>query len=113
MYRWEFDNGKESLVVAVTGPLTVDDVTRVIRAALDGTGLAFISEELAAPHLACGGDRGGVAAACPASFALLHAHDPLHAGPFFSCRPDVVHASGDAAAGVIPAIPGDPVRPGR
>jgi len=54
VYRWEFDRGEESLVVAVTGSLTVDDVTLVIRAALDGVGLAFMSEELAAPHLATG-----------------------------------------------------------
>src|SRR5437588_4291015 len=36
IYRWEFDKGKRSLAVAVTGPLIVDDVELVIRAALDG-----------------------------------------------------------------------------
>jgi DNA-binding transcriptional LysR family regulator len=54
VYRWEFDKGKQSLVVAVNGPLIVDDVEMMIRAAIDGAGLAFMSEERAAPHLASG-----------------------------------------------------------
>jgi DNA-binding transcriptional LysR family regulator len=54
VYRWEFDKGRQSLTVAVNGPLIVDDMDVVIRAALDGVGLAFMSEELAAPHLARG-----------------------------------------------------------
>jgi DNA-binding transcriptional LysR family regulator len=33
-------------------PLIVDDVEIMIRAAIDGVGLAFVSEEHAAPHLA-------------------------------------------------------------
>jgi DNA-binding transcriptional LysR family regulator len=52
VYRWEFDKGKKSLSVAVNGPLIVDDVEIVIRAAIDGVGLAFISEVHAALHLA-------------------------------------------------------------
>lgn len=36
------------------GPLIVDDVELLIRAAIDGVGLAFASEELVAPHLASG-----------------------------------------------------------
>lgn len=54
LYRWEFDKGKKSLSVAVNGPLIVDDVEILIRAAIDGIGLAFMSEEHAAPHLATG-----------------------------------------------------------
>jgi DNA-binding transcriptional LysR family regulator len=53
-YRWEFDKGKKSLAVAVDGPLVVDDVQLLIRAALDGVGLTFLMEEHAAPHLANG-----------------------------------------------------------
>lgn len=34
--HWEFDKGRKSLSVAVTGPLTVDDVEILIRAVLDG-----------------------------------------------------------------------------
>lgn len=44
LYRWEFEKGKKSLSVAVTGPLIVDDVELVIRAAIDGVGIAYLSE---------------------------------------------------------------------
>jgi DNA-binding transcriptional LysR family regulator len=54
VYRWELDKGKQSLTVAVNGPLVVDDVEIMVRAAIDGVGLAFMSEERAAPHLARG-----------------------------------------------------------
>jgi DNA-binding transcriptional LysR family regulator len=54
VYRWEFDKGKQSLTVAVNGPLIVDDVELMVRATIDGVGLAFVSEERAAPHLASG-----------------------------------------------------------
>lgn len=54
VYRWELDKGDQSLTVAVNGPLIVDDVDLVIRAAIDGVGLAFVSEERVAPHLASG-----------------------------------------------------------
>lgn len=54
IYRWEFDKGRQSLAVAVNGPLIVDDIEILIRAALDGVGLAFMSEEHAGPHLASG-----------------------------------------------------------
>src|SRR6266700_4443870 len=54
VYRWELDKGKQSLTVAVNGPLIVDDVELLVRAAIDGVGLAFMSEERAAPHLASG-----------------------------------------------------------
>jgi DNA-binding transcriptional LysR family regulator len=54
VYRWEFDKGKQSLAVSVNGPLILDDVEVMIRAAVDGVGLAFVSEERVAPHLATG-----------------------------------------------------------
>src|SRR3954447_5891619 len=54
LYRWEFEKGKKSLSVAVSGPLIVDDLDLVIRAAIDGVGLAYMSDDNAAPHLASG-----------------------------------------------------------
>lgn len=54
VYRWEFEKGKKSLSVAVNGPLIVDDVEIVIRAALDGIGLAFVGDDKVGPHLAGG-----------------------------------------------------------
>jgi DNA-binding transcriptional LysR family regulator len=54
LYRWEFDKDNQSLAVAVNGPLIVDDADIMIRAAIDGVGLAFAFEDHAAPHLASG-----------------------------------------------------------
>jgi DNA-binding transcriptional LysR family regulator len=54
VYRWEFDKGRRSLAVAVSGPLVVDEVEILIRATVDGAGLAFLSEVHAAPFLASG-----------------------------------------------------------
>jgi DNA-binding transcriptional LysR family regulator len=54
LYRWEFEKGTKSLSVGVSGPLVVDDLGLVIRAAIDGVGLAYMSEEDAAPHFTSG-----------------------------------------------------------
>jgi len=54
MYRWEFEKGKKELSVAVNGPLIVDDLELIVRAALDGIGLVFVAEHEIAPYLAEG-----------------------------------------------------------
>jgi DNA-binding transcriptional LysR family regulator len=54
VYRWEFDKGKKSLSVAVNGPLIVDDVETLVRAAIDGVGLAFVSDERVTAQLESG-----------------------------------------------------------
>ena len=54
LYRWEFEKGKKSLSVAVSGPLIVDDIEIMLRAAIDGVGLAYFSQEHVASHLANG-----------------------------------------------------------
>jgi len=54
VYHWEFDKGRKSLSVAVNGQFTVDDVDILIRAAVDGAGLAFALEEHVATQLAKG-----------------------------------------------------------
>ena len=53
-YRWEFDKGDQSLAIAVSGSLNVDDLDLVIQAALDGAGLAWVAEDRIAQHLATG-----------------------------------------------------------
>ena len=53
-YAWEFKRGGEALDVEVAGGLVADDTASMIRAALDGAGLAFVFEELVADHLARG-----------------------------------------------------------
>lgn len=54
VYRWEFEKGRKSLSVAVNGPLVVDDVALVLRAALDGVGLAFLAEHQVEGYLESG-----------------------------------------------------------
>jgi DNA-binding transcriptional LysR family regulator len=54
LYRWEFENGKKSLSIAVNGSLIVDDLNVVTRAAIDSVGLAFMNEDHAAPYIASG-----------------------------------------------------------
>jgi len=39
------------VAVAVNGPLILDDLELVIRAAIDGAGLAFMAEDRVAPYL--------------------------------------------------------------
>ena len=54
VYRWDFEKDGQPLTVAVDGPLIVDDVDLLIRAAIDGVGVAFLMEPHAAPHLGSG-----------------------------------------------------------
>lgn len=54
VYCWEFEKRKRELSVGVNGPLLVDDVDIVVRAAIDGVGLAFLDEARAAAQLANG-----------------------------------------------------------
>jgi DNA-binding transcriptional LysR family regulator len=53
-YAWEFARGDDVMEVEVSGPLVLDDSALMIRAALDGIGLAFVYETLVADHVARG-----------------------------------------------------------
>ncbi len=55
VYRWEFEKRNKPVTVSVSGPLVVNDVEFMIRAAIDGVGLAFALEEHVADYLARGG----------------------------------------------------------
>ena len=54
IYQWQLDKGDQSVVVAVNGPLITNDIGLLTRAAIDGVGLVFMSDEQAAPHLTSG-----------------------------------------------------------
>jgi DNA-binding transcriptional LysR family regulator len=54
VYKWELEQGDESVAIAVSGSLVLDDEDLVMQAALDGAGLALVAEHRAAPHLAQG-----------------------------------------------------------
>jgi DNA-binding transcriptional LysR family regulator len=54
LYRWEFEKNGHALSVAVSGPVVVDSADLLIRAALDGAGLAFGFDAHVAPLVASG-----------------------------------------------------------
>jgi DNA-binding transcriptional LysR family regulator len=54
LYRWEFERDGQPLSVAVSGSTIVDTADLLVRAAIDGAGLAFGFEAHVAPHLASG-----------------------------------------------------------
>jgi len=54
VYRWEFEKRNKPMTVSVSGPLVVTDVEFMIRAALDGLGLAYTLEDYVADHVARG-----------------------------------------------------------
>lgn len=54
VYRWEFEKGRRSLTVAPGGPLVVNDADLLVRAAIDGVGLACVVEGQVSAHLASG-----------------------------------------------------------
>jgi DNA-binding transcriptional LysR family regulator len=54
LYAWEFQRGGREMNVRVDGQLTFNGTFQMLNAALDGFGLAYVPEDLAAPHLARG-----------------------------------------------------------
>lgn len=54
LYRWEFERGERKLSVQVEGSLILDDDALMVRAALDGAGLACVAETDVEPFIAEG-----------------------------------------------------------
>lgn len=52
IYKWEFTDGGRDLAIAVDGRVTTNDGDLMIRAALDGLGLAYLMEEMVKEPLA-------------------------------------------------------------
>lgn len=54
LYAWEFEQGGQALNVRVDGQLTLNNTFLMLRAALDGMGLAYVPADLLQPHLDSG-----------------------------------------------------------
>jgi DNA-binding transcriptional LysR family regulator len=54
IYAWEFEKNGKAFTVKVEGQLVFNSIMHVLNAAVDGIGLAYVPEELAAPYLADG-----------------------------------------------------------
>ena len=75
MYAWEFEKNGKAFSVKVEGQLVFNSVMHVLNAAVDGIGLAYISEELAAPYIADGRLRQISPSWCP-TFEGYHLYFP-------------------------------------
>jgi DNA-binding transcriptional LysR family regulator len=53
-YRWEFQDGGRRVDMPVNGALVTDSMDVVLRAALDGVGIAYTNEAHARPHIDAG-----------------------------------------------------------
>jgi len=75
-YAWEFEKGGHAFSVKVQGPLVFNSIIHILNAALDGIGLAYVPEYLAAPHIAAGRLRVVLADWCPyfEGFHLYYPH---------------------------------------
>lgn len=54
LFEWSFQRGGETRSVSVGGRITVNSADLGVRAAVDGLGLAYVIEPVAAPYLASG-----------------------------------------------------------
>lgn len=54
LYAWEFEKGGQELRVRVDGQMTCNGITQIMTMAIDGYGLGFIPEGLAAPEIKAG-----------------------------------------------------------
>jgi DNA-binding transcriptional LysR family regulator len=80
LYAWELEKGARDLHVRVDGPLISNNAQMIVRAALDGLGLACVLEDLAADHLASGRLVRVLADWCP-PFAGYHLYYPSRRQP--------------------------------
>lgn len=75
LYAWELKDGERDIQVRVTGQVTCSSAYQILNAALDGCGLGFIPEELAAPHIQAGRLIAVMQSWCP-TFPGFHAFYP-------------------------------------
>lgn len=89
IYAWEFEKDGKAFTVKVEGQLVFNSTMHVLNAALDGIGLAYIPEQLAAPYLADGRLREILTDWCP-YFQGFHLYYPnrRQTSPAFSAFVD-------------------------
>jgi DNA-binding transcriptional LysR family regulator len=94
IYAWEFEKGGQAFSVKCDGQLVFNSIVHVLNSAVDGIGLAYVPEALAAPYLADGRLKEVLADWCPyfQGFHLYYPHR-RHASPAFSAFVDAVRYS--------------------
>lgn len=85
IYAWEFEKDGQKVTVKVEGQLVFNSMPHVINAAVDGIGLAYVTEDLARPYLADGRLEVILSDWCP-YFSGFHLYYPnrRQASPAFS-----------------------------
>jgi DNA-binding transcriptional LysR family regulator len=80
LYAWEFEKDGKEVRVRVSGQMVFNGIMQVLRAALDGFGLAFMPENLARPYLEDGRLLRTMEDWCPA-FSGYHIYYPSRRQP--------------------------------
>lgn len=95
IYAWEFERKGKAFTVKVEGQLVFNSIVHVMNAAVDGIGLAYIPEALAAPYLADGRLKEVLADWCP-YFDGFHLYFPnrRQTSPAFAAFVDAVRYRG-------------------
>ena len=75
IYAWEFSKNDKAFTVKVDGSLVFNSTIHILNSALDGLGLAYISEPLVAPYLADGRLKAVLTDWCP-HFQGFHLYYP-------------------------------------
>ncbi|QHI97436.1 LysR family transcriptional regulator [Xylophilus rhododendri] len=75
LYAWELKQGEREMQVRVEGQAVFNGAYQMLHAALSGTGLAFLPQDLTEPHLQAGRLQSVLADWCPV-FPGLHAYYP-------------------------------------
>jgi DNA-binding transcriptional LysR family regulator len=95
IYAWEFEKDGKIFTVKGEGQLVFNSIVHVLNSALDGMGLAYVPEALAAPYLADGRLQEVLADWCP-YFQGYHLYYPhrRQASPAFAAFVDAVRYRG-------------------
>jgi len=95
IYAWEFEKDGKAFTVKGEGQLVFNSIVHVLNGAIDGIGLAYVPEALAAPYLADGRLNEVLADWCPyfQGFHLYYPHR-RQASPAFCAFVDAVRYRG-------------------
>jgi DNA-binding transcriptional LysR family regulator len=95
IYAWEFEKDGKAFTVKGEGQLVFNSIVQVLNGALDGIGLAYVPEALAAPYLTDGRLKEVLVDWCPyfQGFHLYYPHR-RQASPAFSAFVDAVRYPG-------------------
>lgn len=97
VYAWEFAKDGKAFTVKGEGQLVFNSIVHVLNAAVDGIGLAYVPQALAAPYLADGRLKEVLADWCP-YFQGYHLYYPnrRQASPAFTAFVDAIRYRGAA-----------------